>query len=208
MSKMHEKEILKDVYALMAELLCSPYDADEDSWEIKKDAGGVIEMLASIDQESAALLSRFLQENAISEEDYIDLFELEPKCPLYLGSHTYDEPKTCANAGVSDRNGYMIELIGIYKHFGRMPNGKELPDYLPLMLDFLSMTVESKDDPVRGKYIKEYILPFLPPMHARLEGLKTPYLNLLEAFEKVLKIELKTNALSKQPKQKEETYVG
>ena len=65
-------------------------------------------------------------------------------------------PKTCANAAVSDRNGYMIELVGIYNHFGQKPNEKELPDYLPLMVDFLSMTTESRDDPIRDKLIKEY----------------------------------------------------
>ncbi len=122
---MDREKILKDVYALIAELWCSPPEADTKREELKKDAEEVIKRLESIDQESAMLLSRFLRENVISEEDYIDLFELDPQCPLYLGSHTYDEPKTCANAAVSDRNGYMIELVGIYKHFGRMPNGKE-----------------------------------------------------------------------------------
>ncbi len=201
MSSVDGKEILIDVYALIAESWYSPPEADAKREEIKKDAEEVIERLESIDKESAILLSRFLRENAISEEDYIDLFELDPKCPLYLGSHTYDEPKTCANAAVCDRNGYMIELTGIYKHFGRMPNGKELPDYLPLMVDFLSLTAESNDDPVREKFLREYFLPFLPPMRSRLEELKTPFLYLLDALEKVINIELTTRPLSKQRNQ-------
>lgn len=205
---MDGKQILKDVYALIAELWCSPPEADAKREEIKKDAEGVVKRLEGIDKESAMLLSRFLRENAISEEDYIDLFELEPKCALYLGSHTYDEPMTCANAAVSDRNEYMIDLIGIYRHFGQMPNGKELPDYLPLMADFLSLTAESRDDPVRGKFITEYFLPFLPPMRFRLGELKTPYRHLLDALEKVINVDLKTQTLPKQPKQREETNVG
>ncbi len=205
---MDEKQILKDVYALIAELWCSPPDADAEREEINKDAEEVVKRLEGIDKESAMLLSRFLRENAISEEDYIDLFELEPQCPLYLGSHTYDEPKTCANAAISDRNGYMIELTGIYRHFGKMPNGKELPDYLPLMVDFLSLTTESKDDPVRDKYINEYILPFLSPMRSRLGELKTPYLHLLDALEKVINIDLETHPLSKQREQEVENHVG
>ncbi len=205
---MDGKQILKDVYALIAELWCSTPEADAMREEIKKDAGEVVKRLESIDKESAVLLSRFLRENAISDEDYVDLFELDPQCPLYLGSHSYDEPKTCANAGVSDRNEYMIELTGIYKHFGRMPNGKELPDYLPLMVDFLSLTTESKDDPVREKLIQEYFLPYLPPMRSRLEELKTPYLYLLDALEKVINIESKTQPLSKQREQKVKAYGG
>jgi nitrate reductase assembly molybdenum cofactor insertion protein NarJ len=102
----------------------------------------------------------------------------------------------------------MIDLSGIYKHFGQLPNGKELPDYLPLMVDFLSLTAESNDDPIRDKLIGEYFLPYLPPMRARLEELKTPYLLLFEALEKVLYLEVKAQPLSEPREQKVETYVG
>ncbi len=118
------------------------------------------------------MLSSFLAENAIAEEDYIDLFELDPDCALYLGSHSYEEPETCANAGTSDRNEYMIDLMGVYRHFGQIPNRQEMPDYLPLMVDFLAMTVESKDDSIRHKLIDEYLLPYFPPMRSRLEALE------------------------------------
>ena len=208
MSSTNGKRIFKDAYSLIAELWCNPPEEEAEREEIRKDVEEVVKGLESIDRESAMLLSRFVKENAISEEDYIDLFELDPRCPLYLGSHTYDEPKTCANAAVSDRNVYMIELGGIYSHFGRKPNGKELPDYLPLMVDFLSLTTEAKDDPVRDKFISEYILPFLPPMRARLGELKTPYLHLLDALEKVINIEVKSQPLSKQREQKVGNYVG
>ncbi len=208
MSSMNGERILKDVYALIAELWCGPPEEDAERAEIGKAAEEVLHRLESIDKESAKSLFRFLGENDISEEDYIDLFELDPRCALYLGSHTYDEPTTCATAAVSDRNEYMIELGGIYKHFGRTPNGKELPDYLPLMVDFLSLTTESRDDPVRDKYIEEYILPFLPPMRSRLKEIETPYLHLLDALEKVINIERKTRPSSKQREQKVENHVG
>ncbi len=201
MNNVNGNQVVKDVYALIAELWCSPPEADAERAENKKDAERVLEGLETIDEESAKLLSIFLKEETISDEDYIDLFELQPKCSLYLGSHTYDEPKTCANAAVSDRNGYMIELIGIYRHFGQMINEGELPDYLPLMIDFLSLTAESRDDPIRGKFIDEYVLPFLPPIRARLEDLETPYLHLLGALEKVINLDLKTQALPTQQSQ-------
>ncbi len=174
----------------------------------KKGAEEAVKNLEEIDKESAMSISRFLGEDAIFEEDYVDLFELDPKCSLYLGSHTYDEPTTCANAAVSDRNGYMIELVGIYNNFGRKPNGKDLPDYLPLMVDFLSLTAESNDDPVRDKLIQEYILPFLPPLRARLEELKTPYLYLLDALEKVMNTEQETRPMPTPREQQVESYVG
>jgi len=162
--------------------------------EAKRDAHEAIPALASLDEEGAALLSQFLQ-SSISEEEYIELFELDPRCSLYLGSHVFDEPHTCANAAVSDRNGYMIELLALYRHFGLTPHRKELPDYLPLMVEFLALTAGSKD-PVRERFIREYFLPFLPPMRAKLEGLKTPYLYLLEALERLLKRETSTKGVS------------
>jgi len=202
-------QILKDVYSLMAELWCSPSEMNAKKDEIKKDTKGVIKKLENIDKESAVLLRKFLEENTISDESYIDLFELDPQCALYLGSHKYDEPKMCANAAVSDRNKYMIELKAIYKHFRKIPDEKELPDYLPLMIDFLSLTIELKDDSVRGKFIKEYLLPFLPLIHSKLKELKTPYVYLIDALDKIINIDLKTHPMLKKSEQKmEESHVG
>jgi nitrate reductase delta subunit len=206
---MESNQILKDVYSLMAELWCSPSEMNAKKDEIKKDNKGVIKKLEKIDKESAVLLRKFLEENTISDESYIDLFELDPQCALYLGSHKYDEPKMCANAAVSDRNKYMIELKAIYKHFRKIPDEKELPDYLPLMIDFLSLTIESKDDSVRGKFIKEYLLPFLPLIHSKLKELKTPYVYLIDALDKIINIDLKTHPMLKKSEQKmEESHVG
>jgi nitrate reductase delta subunit len=206
---MESNQILKDVYSLMAELWCSPSEMNAKKDEIKKDTKGVIKKLEKIDKESAVLLRKFLEENTISDESYIDLFELDPQCALYLGSHKYDEPKMCANAAVSDRNKYMIELKAIYKHFRKIPDEKELPDYLPLMIDFLSLTIELKDDSVRGKFIKEYLLPFLPLIHSKLKELKTPYVYLIDALDKIINIDLKTDPMLKKSEQKmEESHVG
>ena len=207
MNSIEKNQTIKDVYRLMSEMWCSP--SETNTTNIKKEAEEVIKKLEDVNKEAAILLQKFLEENTISDESYIDLFELDPKCSLYLGSHSYDEPKTCAGAGVSDRNKYMIEIKAIYKHFRRIADEKELPDYLPLMIDFLSLTIESKNDPVRGKFIKEYFLPFLPPVHSKLKELKTPYVYLIDALSKIMNIDLETHSMPKISKQKmEESYVG
>lgn len=194
------EQILRDIYSCMAELWCSPQDVDRE--KLNKEVEAIITPLREMDGEAALLLENFLKEKSISEEEYVDLFELDPKCPLYLGSHAYEEPKTCAQAAVSDRNEYMIELLGIYKHFGWSPDGKELPDYLPSVLEFLGLTMQSRDDPVRKKLITEYILPYLPPLRSKLEELKTPYLRLLNAGESILNFDLNLE------KKEEESYVA
>ena len=204
MDSIIKNQIIKDVYKLMSELWCSPSEKN-----IEKDGENVIKKLEEVNKEAAILLQKFIEENTISDESYIDLFELDPKCPLYLGTHSYDEPKTCAGAGVSDRNKYMIELRAIYKHFEKIADEKELPDYLPLMIDFLSLTIDSKNDSVRGKFIKEYFLPFLPPVQSKLKELKTPYVYLIDALDKIMNIDLETQLMSKEPEQKMKgSYVG
>ena len=207
MNSNEKNQTIKDVYKLMSELWCSP--SDTNIVNIKKDSENLIKKLEDVNKEAAILLQKFIEENTISEESYIDLFELDPKCPLYLGTHSYDEPKTCAGAGVSDRNKYMIELRAIYKHFEKIADEKELPDYLPLMIDFLSLTIDSKNDSVRGKFIKEYFLPFLSPVKLKLTELKTPYVYLIDVLDKIMNIDLETQLMSKTPEQKmEANYVG
>ena len=207
MDNVKKNKIIKEVYKLISDLWCSPSDTNIQN--IKKDSENLIKKLEAVNKEAAILLQKFIEEKTISEESYIDLFELDPKCPLYLGTHSYDEPKTCAGAGVSDRNKYMIELRAIYKHFRKIADEKELPDYLPLMIDFLSLTIDSKNDPVRGKFIKEYFLPFLSPVHSKLKELKTPYVHLIDALGKVMNIDLETHSMPKITEQKMETsHVG
>ncbi len=54
---MNGKPILKDVYALIAELWCSPPEEDAEREKIRKEAEEVVKGLESIDKESAMLLS-------------------------------------------------------------------------------------------------------------------------------------------------------
>lgn len=186
-------EHMTSLYSLMADLWCNPQDVDLEN--IRENNWQLVTYIDEKMKDSSQSLKNFLREKTISEEDYIELFELDPDCSLYLGSHSYEEPKTCAGSGVSDRNKYMIDLIGIYKHFGHDISNREMPDYLPLMIYFLALTYERRDDAIREKFIKEYFLPFLPPMRKRLEELKTPYLYLLDALEKILNYELETSTI-------------
>ena len=175
----------RDRYAALAELWCGARDtASEEGGQC---ADELLADLGRVDAEAASSFACFL-EQPVSDEEYVELFELDPKCPLYLGSHSFDEPKTCSQAAVSGRNGYMIELVGIYRHLGLAPNGDELPDYLPLMVEFLALTAGSKD-PVREKLIQEYMLPYLPPIRSRLEELQSPYRHLLDAMERLLRLD-------------------
>ena len=92
-------------------------------------------------------------------EAYLELLELNPRCPLYLGSYQFPEPATCSAAGVSDRNQYMLEIGNVYRHFGFEIAG-ELPDYLPAMTEFLALSCgcEDADAELRKRFIERLML--------------------------------------------------
>ena len=184
---MTAEDVLRKAYSCIAELWCSPQDVD---MEKARNEAGEVATLESLHQEVGTLLARFLEEDSVSEEEYIEMFELKPQCPLYLGSYGFDEPETCAQAAVSDRNEYMIELNAIYRHFGLELDGSELPDYLPLMIEFLSLKAHRRDDSLRKKLIEEYMLPYLPAMRSKLEGIKSQYLHLLDTLVGILNLDL------------------
>ena len=73
MSSMNQDKFLTEFYALIAELWCGPPVTDAVNEKLQKDAEKIVAKLQSFDKEAATLLSSFLAENAIAEEDYIDL---------------------------------------------------------------------------------------------------------------------------------------
>ncbi len=183
------EELLRDIYGLLSELWCNPADVNPE--ELKEKGYGIAHLLRDISDDAPEKLITFLENYPMSEEEYIEFYELSPKCPLYLGSYLYDEPKTCAQAGVSERNDYMIDLLGIYKHFGLGLVEKELPDFLPLMLEFLSVTSNRREDRIRRKFIEEYMMPALKPMKEKFAEKAAPHYPLLELLEDLLNFELR-----------------
>ncbi len=182
------EQLLREAYSVLSELWCSP--ADVDTEEVKERAYGIAHLLGEISESAPSKLVSFLEEYPPTEEYYIETFELSPKCPLYLGSYLFEEPKTCAQAGVSERNDYMIDILGVYKHFGLGMVEKELPDFLPLMIEFLAITSDRRGDKVRRRFIEEYMMPALEPMKGKLKEVGAPHLLLLALLEDLLRFDL------------------
>lgn len=179
--------LLEKAYHLLSELWCSPRDVDVIA--LRKDTAELIEESATQIPHLSHALRSFLESPAISETDYIHFFELEPECPLYLGSHTFEEPQSCAGAVNCDRTQYMLELGNYYRHFGLSPDSKELPDYLPLMLDFLAVTAEQTNETPRQQFIEKGFLPYLPAMGEKLRAINESYYALWQAMNALLTLE-------------------
>ena len=183
---------LAQAYKLIADLLSYPEQPNlEKRLSLSQE---VTSSLAQLIPEATDLIRHSVQDlNSLRPEQYVDIFELSPKCPLYLGYYGFEEPATCASAGTSERNQLMMEMANIYRHYGLSLEDKELPDFLPAVVEFLWLTCDSEERVPRCKLISEFVLPYLPKIAQRLAGLHSAYANLLNALEQLLKYELSVN---------------
>lgn len=189
----NQNQVFEASYKLIESLLSHPDETNRGV--ISRSQESIEKIEKQIDGSTGHLLKSFLSElNSIGEEYYIQTFELSPECPLYLGWYKFEEPKTCAGAATSKRNIYMIELKNIYRHFGLESDVKELPDYLPLMIEFLWLTLPRRE-PLREKFIGEYMMPMLPDMISRLEMLKSPYQKVVKALYQIVKADCESKEM-------------
>ncbi len=123
------------------------------------------------------------QRHTVSAEEYIGLMDGSLRCPLYVGHYLFEEPNTCSAAGMSDRNTFMMEIANIYGHFAFKLKG-ELPDFLPVMTEFLALTADcdEEDREVRARLIEKLMVAGLLELQKRLEKEKVPYRHLIEAL--------------------------
>ncbi len=90
---------------------------------------------------------------------------------------------------MSGRNAYMIELVNIYKHYGYELDGGELPDFLPLMVEFLWISMEKVERDtigLRRHFVERYLLPGLEPLSAALKEYGSSYNWLIDSLRAAL----------------------
>lgn len=196
---------LAATYSLISELLLHPSERDEATIEqtLETVRAGPASILAPIE--------RFLDEpTSHSADEYVQTVELAPPCPLYLGHYLFEEPETCHGVGLSGRNEYMIELINIYKHFGFEMSGRELSDFLPVIVNFLGISLERPElDRIglRRWLLENLIVPGIEPMKEGLEKYESPYALLVESLNAALQedVELLADQPAWKPPEKDPT---
>lgn len=176
-------DALATTYSAIAEWLLYPEEIDPAA--VDADAADAAERAARrVDLRAAEHMRAFWEGRGdVDAEAYLELLELEPRAPLYLGSYQFSEPASCSSAGVSDRNQYMIEIGNIYRHFGFEIAG-ELPDYLPAMTEFLALSCgcEGSDAALRVRFIERMMLDGTRLFAERLEEADSVYSRLAQAL--------------------------
>ncbi|MGL6047508.1 MAG: nitrate reductase molybdenum cofactor assembly chaperone [Vogesella sp.] len=78
------------------------------------------------------LLTRLSEGDLIElQQDYVQLFDRNPSHSLHLFEHIHGEDRARGQA--------MVDLIDEYRRHGFEPVAAELPDYVPLFLEFISL---------------------------------------------------------------------
>lgn len=120
-------------------------------------------------------LFEFLRKTPLIEAQthYVDVFDREPAHALYLYEHLFGESRARGTA--------MVELLAHYRHHDLELDCDELPDYLPVFLEFLSLLPRRESRrhlrPVAG---------VLRSLGRRLEQAETPYAVVLEALNRLI----------------------
>ena len=96
------------------------------------------------------------------EEQYVMLFDRSRTLSLNLFEHVHGESR--------DRGGAMVSLIETYRDAGFEPDTAELPDHLPVLLEFLATQFpsEAQDTLADAAHIFE-------ALSARLDRRESPY---------------------------------
>jgi nitrate reductase delta subunit len=102
-----------------------------------------------------------------AQAEYDGLFERGRSLALWLFEHVHGESR--------DRGQEMVDLISNYRQAGLEINQHELPDYLPLFLEFLS--TQGRDNATSWLLDMEHILALL---QCRLEKRNSDYRLLFE----------------------------
>ncbi len=127
-----------------------------------------------LSDKSLKAIDRFLQEMEQSslldlQEEYVSLFDRTPSLSLHLFEHIHGESR--------DRGQALADLGELYQNEGLSINTAEMPDYLPVFLEFNA--TQSLDD-VRDNL--DSIINILSALKKRLENRDSSYANLFDVL--------------------------
>lgn len=182
---------LSHAYRFLAEVLLYPEERDARPLEMNAALAGR-QLPALRDALETMLASPELDDCDL----YLQTFEIGAKCPLYLGHYLFEEPTNCRGAAVSGRNGYMIQLKNLYRHFGFEVHGGELPDFLPSMLEFLALSADRPADKYRRLLVKQFMHPALAGFGKGLRLADNVYTPIAGVLADLLESELETTTMN------------
>jgi nitrate reductase molybdenum cofactor assembly chaperone NarJ/NarW len=137
---------------------------------------------ASVRHRLACLVDDLERETLLDlQERYVQLFDQTPSLCLFLFDHNFGDDR--------ERGEAMVELRQLYARQGLKPTKTELPDFLPMICEFLSIAEPSVGSPLLAD-----TLPILEKLEMGLAKRDSAYSSLLEALCVLADVESTRNA--------------
>ncbi|MEQ1618111.1 MAG: nitrate reductase molybdenum cofactor assembly chaperone [Terricaulis sp.] len=114
---------------------------------------------------------------------YVDLFDRTRSLSLQLYEHVHGESR--------DRGQAMVELLKLYSSRGLELTAKELPDHLPVFLEFLSMAPTDEAAALLGEAAH-----VLEALRERLKKRRSPYVRVFDILMALVETKRNAEALS------------
>ncbi|HJV65730.1 MAG TPA: nitrate reductase molybdenum cofactor assembly chaperone [Geomonas sp.] len=168
---------IADVYEALARLLEYPEDTDtllQSLWRIAcyHEQCGL---------ECPALpFTALLAELTLAElqEEYVAQFDFNPAKAPYLGHHLFGD--------THGKGAYLVKVKQTYAEFGYTPEGKELPDHLSVLLNFLAHLSRLGQEDERRRFIEDTVLPGVQKLTGAGERSESPWLPVIRTTEILL----------------------
>jgi nitrate reductase delta subunit len=113
------------------------------------------------------------------QEEYVAQFDFNPAKAQYLAHHLY--------GNTQGKGAYMVKVKQTYDRFGYAPESSELPDHLPVLLNFLAHLSRTGKEEERRQFIVETVLPGVKKLAGSGGGSDSPWLPVIKTTELLLK---------------------
>ena len=161
-------------FRILSALLCYPTD---DLFDALHELPAVLRHENLIPPDTRDALERFITDLADTEpldaqERYVGLFDRNRSLSLHLYEHVHGDSR--------ERGEAMVRLATLYKLHGLDVAANELPDYLPLYLEFLSQLPERA-----ARSLLAEAAHVIAALADKLEARRSPYATVLRAVEAI-----------------------
>ncbi|AOJ09453.1 nitrate reductase molybdenum cofactor assembly chaperone [Burkholderia mayonis] len=165
MSASHEENVMS-IYPILSALLIYPEQALLDALP---DVERALDAFPDARSTLAPLVASLRATPLIElQERYVATFDRTPSHSLHLFEHVHGESR--------DRGQAMVDLLDEYRRHGFEPVGNELPDYVPLFVEFLGAIAGDGDgDSEHAARLLGDAIDVLAALGERLARAQSPY---------------------------------
>ncbi|MCK5355136.1 MAG: nitrate reductase molybdenum cofactor assembly chaperone [Methyloprofundus sp.] len=163
------------IYKILSILLEYPTQEFIEHWDEMQQMVPTLENTSAEDRQALTEFMNWAEKLPLTQfqAEYVKTFDFTPENALYLTHHLFEEQDR-------DRGPALVDLSEFYKNQGFEISDGELPDYLPLVLEYVSM-LESETDVRLFLQQSAHVSDIVA---ANLEKIQSPYAPLLRIVER------------------------